>query len=141
MATDLRKLGLYPNKSMSIEHTPKLKKSLERHFIRGYFDGDGSVILSHNSTYHIVNGVKKKYVYPTFGFDMLGTESMLNEIKDIMKLKHHTLLNTKTERIKRLVCRAKGEAEYIFEYLYKNSTIFMDRKYEKWKLVLSAIRK
>jgi hypothetical protein len=131
MASDLRKIGLYPNKSMTISSVPDIKSNLERHFIRGYFDGDGSIILSHNTTYHIVSGIKKKYTYPTYGFDILGTESMLNEVKNIMNLKYHKLLNTKTNEIKRLVCRAKSEARYIFEYLYKDSTIFMDRKYEK----------
>lgn len=141
LTDDLRKIGLYPNKSLTVEYVPRLREDLVRHFIRGYFDGDGSIMLSHNTAYHTVAGVRKKYTYPTFMFDLLGTELMLNEIKRIMNLKSHSLLNTKTQEIKRLACRSKGEAEKIFKYLYNNSTIYMERKYQKWLFVLSAIRK
>lgn len=39
---DLFKLGLYPNKSLTINF-PKVPKKYLGHFIRGYFDGDGCV--------------------------------------------------------------------------------------------------
>lgn len=141
MSNDLRNLGLYPNKSLTMESLPKLDEKLLRHFIRGYFDGDGSVILSHNTSYHIVDGKNKRYEYPTFSFDLLGTEKFLLEVKEVMQLKHHKLLNTKTEGIKRLVCRSKKEAKDIFKYLYLDSSIYMNRKYEKWNYVLSAFVK
>lgn len=59
MAKRLRQIGLYPNKSLTLTKFPKIDKSLERHFIRGYFDGDGSIYLSHNTSYHRVNGLVK----------------------------------------------------------------------------------
>jgi DNA-binding transcriptional regulator WhiA len=42
MFEDLVKLGCTPNKTFTLKF-PKLKKELTSHFIRGYFDGDGSV--------------------------------------------------------------------------------------------------
>lgn len=39
---DLIKLGLYPNKSLTIKF-PSIPKKYLAHFIRGYFDGDGCV--------------------------------------------------------------------------------------------------
>ncbi len=39
---DLFKLGLYPNKSLTIGF-PKVPKKYIGHFVRGYFDGDGCV--------------------------------------------------------------------------------------------------
>ncbi|MCE9517456.1 hypothetical protein K8Q96_00440 [Candidatus Nomurabacteria bacterium] len=39
---DLFKLGLYPNKSLTINF-PKVPKKYLGHFIRGYFDGDGCI--------------------------------------------------------------------------------------------------
>lgn len=141
MSNDLRNLGLYPNKSLSMESLPKVNEILMRHFIRGYFDDDGSIILSHNTSYHIVDGKNKKYKYPTFSLDLLGTEKFLLEIKSVMKLKYHKLLNTRTEGIKRLVCRSKKEDKDIFKYLYLDSNIYMNRKYEKWNYILSAFTK
>ena len=42
MYDDLIKIGLYPNKSLTIKF-PKIPKKFSSHFIRGYFDGDGCV--------------------------------------------------------------------------------------------------
>ena len=39
---DLVKLGLYPNKSLTIKF-PSIPKKYLSHFVRGYFDGDGCV--------------------------------------------------------------------------------------------------
>ncbi len=41
---DLIKLGLYPNKSLTVKF-PKLPKKYLNDFVRGYFDGDGCVYL------------------------------------------------------------------------------------------------
>lgn len=42
LVQDLIKHGVVPNKTFIIQF-PKLRKNLIRHFIRGYFDGDGNV--------------------------------------------------------------------------------------------------
>ena len=39
---DLFKLGLYQNKSLTVEF-PKIPKKYLSHFVRGYFDGDGCI--------------------------------------------------------------------------------------------------
>lgn len=43
MCDSLDKLGMHQNKSLILEF-PDIDKSLYRHFIRGYFDGDGDCI-------------------------------------------------------------------------------------------------
>ena len=48
MINDLLGLGLTPNKSLDVQF-PILDKNLYSHFIRGYFDGDGSILLNNNS--------------------------------------------------------------------------------------------
>lgn len=37
-------LGLYPNKSLTVQF-PKVSRKHLRHFVRGYFDGDGCIFL------------------------------------------------------------------------------------------------
>ena len=44
MINDLLSLGLTPNKSLDVKF-PVLNEDLYGHFIRGYFDGDGSIFL------------------------------------------------------------------------------------------------
>src|SRR3989344_1919719 len=39
---DLFRLGLYPNKSLTVKF-PRIPKKYFSHFVRGYFDGDGCI--------------------------------------------------------------------------------------------------
>lgn len=141
MANSLRKIGLYPNKSLTLNDIPNIPECLLRHFIRGYFDGDGSIILSKNCSYHKVAGVIKKYEYPSYTFMILGTKGFIQKIVIIMNLGHYIITNTKTEEIKCLRVCAKRDAQYLYNYLYDNSTIYLERKNSKWLEVLSAFMK
>ena len=42
---DLEEKGLHPNKTFTIKY-PEISEELERHFLRGYFDGDGCIRIS-----------------------------------------------------------------------------------------------
>ena len=59
MCTDLMKLDVVPRKSL-IAEMPNINKSLVRHFIRGYFDGDGNISYTVNGhislSWNIVGG-------------------------------------------------------------------------------------
>jgi len=138
MAYDLRNLGLYPNKSLSLDYLPTIQHDLFRHFIRGYFDGDGSIILSKHTSYHKVGGVIKRYEYPAYTFMLLGTNKFLLNIIDIMKLNHYKITDTITDEIKCLRVCAKCELKELFNYLYGGSNMYLKRKYNKWLDVLSA---
>lgn len=138
MADTLRKIGLYPNKSLTISELPNIQKRLMRHFIRGYFDGDGSILLSHNSSYYRNGNVVKKYIYPTYNFNILGTENFLKSIVKEANFNYAKIRDTKTKEIKSLNICAKKEFDNIFNYLYSNSTIKLERKYNKWKEIKSA---
>lgn len=138
MADRLRKIGLYPNKSLTISELPKIKNELMRHFIRGYFDGDGSILLSHNSSYYKNGNIVKKYIYPTYNFIILGTENFLKSIIKEANFNYAKIRDTKTKEIKSLNICAKKEFDNIFNYLYLNSTIKLERKYNKWNEIRSA---
>lgn len=51
--SDLSKIGLVPNKSLSLDF-PDIPSDYARHFIRGCWDGDGSVYVSGRGLYNIV---------------------------------------------------------------------------------------
>lgn len=138
MASRLREIGLYPNKSLTIDTLPQIDKKLVRHFIRGYFDGDGSIVLSHNNSYYkAIDGVIK-YIYPTYCFMILGTKGFLEEIIKEAEFNYAKIHNTKSEKIKCIKINAKKEFNNIFKYLYDNSTIKLQRKYNKWNEIKSA---
>lgn len=52
LGNDLLKLGLTPNKSLSMNF-PEIPNEYLRHFVRGFFDGDGSVYLESNKSIRI----------------------------------------------------------------------------------------
>lgn len=77
---DLSEYGLIPNKTGKIYISPKLNKKYWKDFIRGYFDGDGSIckdyggfrvtitsankeILEDINNYFIENGIKSSNFY------------------------------------------------------------------------------
>ncbi len=54
------------------------------------------------------------------------------------KFEYVKILDTKCEDIKELRICAKCEFDKIFNYLYEGSTIFLNRKYNKWLEIKSA---
>lgn len=138
MTSDLRGYGPYPNKSLTLTDLPNINDNLFKHFIRGYFDGDGSIILSRHTSYHKVAGVTKKYEYPSYIFMLLGTKQFLENVANKMELEHYQITKTKTEEIKCLRVCAKCDLKSLFNYLYGNSNLYLKRKYDKWLDVLSA---
>ena len=104
----------------------QVPKHLVRHFIRGYFDGDGSVYcckcdgvgnISFTGTEHMLNGIlnELKSVIPT------TTKVYKYKNKDIYDLKI-------------------GGSNYFsqcYEFLYNDATIFLERKKNKFDEILS----
>lgn len=122
---DLIALGVMESKSLKLEWI-NVPKEFRRDFIRGYFDGDGSITIqsTKNSTY-------KK---PTIQF--LGTSNFLNGIAKVfeeeLNIPFKNPENTKTN-INCLRYRTK-QARTIMDYLYDdvNNTLYLSRKKEKY---------
>lgn len=141
MADHLRRLGLHPNKSLKLGELPEINRDFLRHFVRGYFDGDGSIILTRHTSYHKMAGKIKKYEYPSYRFAMLSTKEFLINIANIMGIHHYKIRDTKTFEIKELSVSAKCEFMFIYKYLYDNANIYLKRKHNKWLDIMSAFMK
>lgn len=120
----LNELGCTPNKSLTLKF-PKCvfneKQELIRHFLRGYFDGDGC--LSFRDKEH-----KRPKIY------LLGTVDFLREMETLIPfkpLKNIYLKHKNRNNFITGVWSKEGKTAYEFaKYLYENSTIFLDRKYD-----------
>ena len=110
----------FPDESIFIESNKYSKEELIKHFIRGYWDGDGC--LSWCDKDH-----KQPHV------SVLGTEDFLTEIKSHLPLKYDYVLgyNNKSEITRALSLHGRNGYE-LADYLYKNATIYLDRKYNKY---------
>lgn len=124
----LKDLGCPQGKSLILTFPTNdiMPEHLLQHFIRGYFDGDGSFY-----TYKHKNYIK-------YGLCIVSTEQFCLKLKEILlntlKLttiieKRHKNRNTSTRQI-----RISGRKQiFIFlNWLYNNANIYLKRKYEKF---------
>lgn len=102
--------GCVPNKT-TILKPPNLRKDLIRHFIRGYVDGDGSI-------------KKQKNMSSGYSLGICGTKEMLEWI-------NHNLPNPGPIHSNRSIFGTTCNFENI-KYLYDNSNISLERKYERY---------
>lgn len=112
MCNDLKALNCTPQKSLHSVFPP-IKQEYQRHFIRGYFDGDGCISRS---------------------FEITSDGHMLHQIQQILM----SACDLKATQIRyrkhsyNLRYGGKLQLERIFHYLYDNATIYMQRKYDKF---------
>jgi len=127
LTNDLYQHGVLYNKSKilippTINQVPE---HLINHFIRGYFDGDGSV-YEYSKTHE-------------GSISFVGTEAMLTWI--LQNLKSYVNTNAKVYKYKHKdIYEFKIGGIYNFlnayKYLYNNATIFLDRKKSKYENIL-----
>lgn len=120
MVRDLTNSGCVPKKSLTLSFPDKhvLPEELRSHFIRGYFDGDGCMSVNKS-------GVT---------FSMLGTHRFLIDIQNVL-INNVGVSKTKIGRKKRIHHLTYGgrlQCKAIGEYLYKNATVWLDRKRQKF---------
>nr|DAV88771.1 MAG TPA: LAGLIDADG-like domain [Caudoviricetes sp.] len=134
MINSLRKLGLKRNKTVDFKF-PKINDEFIIPFIRGYFDGDGSF-----SEYKSNDG------YTRYCFSFCGTQSFLNDLRDVLS---NFQIKTFDKMYKRFdtenCCYSLNGAgkENILRFLnliYSDSSICLDRKYNKWINICNKMR-
>jgi hypothetical protein len=119
----LNLLGCVPNKSLILKFPTfnQVPDNLIRHFIRGYFDGDGCIHIN----------LKERNVRLLFE----GTEDFLMHIRDIL----YKNLNVKYAVVEKSQSKSYhinygkyADVELIYKYLYKDCNIYLDRKLKKF---------
>lgn len=127
MFTDLINLGCIEKKTLKLKFptTEQVPDNLINHFMRGYFDGDGT-INSHKEVGNKRNQVR---------FQVLGTEHFVrgyvNKLPLDKTVKENITLQS-TKNIKTVQIGGNIQSKKIFDYLYKDATIYLDRKHEKY---------
>ena len=117
---DLEKHGAFYKKSLKLQFPLFLKDELIRHFIRGYFDGDGSITFG-------------RHDFPKIS--IASNKEFLEGIHDIL-LKENIISNiyaSNRSKVNSLEINAKSSVEKFLNYIYKDSNIFMERKYQRYK--------
>lgn len=127
MAQRLREIGLNNRKSYILDFDKVLSyipKTLENHFVRGLFDGDGSIKI------YKYDYIKK----PQYHFGYTGLKDVVEYIKKYFNI------NTKTVQESNItytcVSSCKETIKHIYSILYNNATIYMNRKYETFLKII-----
>ena len=118
----LKDYGLVDAKSLILEFPEWLNRDLYPHFIRGYFDGDGSVS-------------KGKYKY---NMSIISTESLCSYIQKILLedlgIESHMYISHSEEKPTRTLMITKKHLNKIFfDWLYQDANLYLQRKYNIYK--------
>ena len=119
LKSDLIKWGCVPNKSLTLTKIPNIPRDFVSHFIRGYFDGDGSL--------HWLNGTKN------FRISFVGTAPFLKDIQKELGLSL-SLCQQEGNQSKYFQVAGRKQVPMILDYIYKDSdeNIRLTRKYKNY---------
>lgn len=129
LAKDLELLGAIQNKTHFIQFPDCVPDNLIPHFIRGYFDGDGSCTL------YKVKGLH----HYKFEVSIVGTSNFLEALKvhfakgglnpEVKLLQRHKERN---DNIRTLKYSGVQNGLKVMKYLYQDATRYLDRKHERF---------
>jgi len=135
MCDDLLRFNITPRKTLTYTFPEWLKTHpLKHYFIRGYNDGDGSFYISKLSGNRVV-----KQLF----FSLRGTTSFLKECRGVLEKECELENRTKDIRISSncgvLEYGGNGVLRKIVDFLYKDATIYLDRKYDIVKSIFPKV--
>ena len=147
ICSNLIKFGVVPNKSLVLKFPDFIDERLMPHFIRGYFDGDGSVwegkrkkIIVKND--HKKGGVRERVIH-NVKFNFTGSNTFIPYLQEYL-VEHIGLHKTKLNYSKSKELHKHCSMEYsgrknmekLYEYLYSSATIYGKRKKEKFENII-----
>lgn len=124
----LAKLGCVQGKTYILQYPDFLSKNLEHHFLRGFFDGDGCLSITHRSD--------RAEHSKTYQFNIVGRKDVLSKIQEILCSELNIARTTLSERgyssVGVIHWSGRKVVTKIMNFLYQDATIFMKRKYNKY---------
>lgn len=124
MCRDLINLGCYKNKTRIIKF-PNIDSSLFKHFIRGFFDGDGCLRIGKTKGKCIFDITSASYTF------IIQLKTILTPIAS-----HIGITKESKYEVWHLRCGGQ-QVQQILDWLYEDSTVYMQRKYFKYQLLSS----
>lgn len=121
MFESLKSLGFSKDKTYSCS-IPSIDNELLRHFIRGYYDGDGILCFT-NKSFHV---------------DFItASNSLFNDIKQILfnnnfKFSFSSYDSNYGTRTYRIYINKNADKVKFLDWIYECSNIYLDRKYKKY---------
>lgn len=131
---NLKNLGMDGHKIENPRRVPQIEKSLLRHFIRGYFDGDGTIFVCKDRN--------KRYLKSNICSTNI---EILQDFQEILRQEGiYSTINVERRKGKTLWCvdhyieshfdmyrlfiRKKEDIRKFYDFIYKDATWFLPRK-------------
>lgn len=135
MCDDLIKHGCIERKTSLLKFPNWMDKKLLPHFIRGYIDGDGSIIPYENTKNNNKNTISLVGASEDFINDIYKIlHNIANRIEKLSiykrNLQHYLPLYS-------FAFTKKSDVLMILNYLYKDANIYLDRKYRNYQKIIS----
>lgn len=133
MTKDLERHGCMKAKTHLIRFPFHIKKILWRHFIRGYFDGDGGL-----------SAEKNKYVNHTkYRANIVSNPKFIDDLNSIFYKvfgkKYYILKHKRHKYTEQIRIEGNPSIENFLNWLYKDATVYLDRKYNLYQLLLDRV--
>lgn len=134
LVNDLVNLGIGYRKSINEIKIPEIPKDLIRHFIRGYFDGDGCI-----TGYLAVEKGKKDRVRYVAQIDS-KKRNILDEVKEFFEKNNinFNLIYLKRDDMYRISTSSKQELAKLFKLFYDDSYFMLQRKFDKFNYYVNT---
>ena len=129
MSKRLNEIGMMPNKTFVLKYPIWLCDDLHKHFIRGYFDGDGCVTFNKSNKQLCISFTGTEDM-------MLGIQNILISELDFYKTKLSDRHPNKYHNIRSLQYFGNGNSKKFYNFIYENTDIYMKRKKNKFEKYL-----
>lgn len=149
LCEDLVKLGATTKKSLIIKFPTFLDENLLRHFIRGYFDGDGCIWNGKRKVmkvkdlnrkegfrYRIIHNVK--FTFTSNTDFIIGLQDYLIKTLGLRKNKIFNRFKC-NKSVSTLEYCGRGNIKKLYDFMYKDATIYGERKFKKFNEILCAL--
>lgn len=130
MVEDLRSHGLQRQKSLTLQ-MPNIPQPLRRHFIRGLFDGDGSIKITTRRKPRYVNAVTEYTVM------FCGTSDVMRAVRESVSSQARVSRPSIQIRQNLSVVEWSGRQQVlrILDWLYADTSVALDRKMARWQSI------
>ena len=126
---DLIKHGCYKQKTLILKPPTTIPENLIHHFIRGFFDGDGSIIKGGGKYY-------EKYHKYCYSVDFTCVEEIAYWLQEFFGY-GSVIKDKRKEYSFYYTIGGNNVLEDFYNILYHDATIYLDRKYERFQEFLN----
>ena len=126
MCESLNNIGMKPNKSLILEF-PQIDEYLVSHFVRGYYDGNGSIYrkIKNSNNHHITTTIT-------------STKMFCNSLAEICTKKldiYCPIYDASNHNgvTKIFTLSGRNKSKKFLDWIYQDADMYLARKYDRYK--------